>query len=130
MDLVGLQTMKKNLLEWIVFGVSVAVIVTVAGLLLREHFTAGNRPAEIVLTVGQAVAAGQRYAVPIEVRNSGDTAAEDVQVSVTLQTPEPEKSDVTIPYVPSRSTRRGWVLFSRDPGTTRLEARVLGYREP
>jgi len=122
--------MNKNLLEWTVFGVSVAIIGTVAGLLLHQHLTAGNRPAEIVLTVGQPVAAGQGYAVPIEVRNSGDTAAEDVQVSVTLQSAEPEESDVTIPYVPYRSSRRGWVMFSRAPGTARVEARVLGYREP
>lgn len=121
--------MNKNLLEWTVFGVSVAVIATVAGLLLRQHFTAGHRPADIVLTVGQPVAAAQGYAVPIEVRNSGDTAAEDVQVSVALRSPEPEESDVTIPYVPYRSARRGWVMFSRDPGTARLDARVLSYRE-
>ncbi len=106
-----------------------AVIATVTGLLLRQHFTAGHRPADIVVTVGQPVAAGQGYAVPIEVRNSGDIAAQDVQVSVTLRIPEPEESDVTIPYVPYHSTRRGWVMFSRDPGTARLEARVLGYRE-
>lgn len=122
--------MTKNVLEWTVFGVSVVVIGTVASVLLHRHFTAGHRPAEIVLTVGQPVAAGGAYAVPIEVHNSGDLAAEDVQVSVTLRSLEPEESDVTIPYVPYRSSRRGWVMFTRDPGTARLDARVLGYREP
>lgn len=121
--------MNKNLLEWTVFGVSAALIAGVAGLLLHKHFTTGDRPADLMIVVGRPVASGQGYAVPIDVRNTGDTSAEDVTVSVTLPGTEPEASDVTIPYVPYRSARRGWVMFSRDPGAARLEARVVGYRE-
>jgi len=121
--------MKKNLLEWTVFGISVALIATVAGLLLHEHFTSGDRPADLVIVVGQVEASGQGFAVPLDLRNNGDSSAEDVQISVTLQSVPPEQSDVTIPYVPYRSVRRAWVIFSREPGTARLDARVIGYRE-
>ena len=122
--------MNKNVLEWTVFGVSVAIIAVVAGLLLHRHFTARGRPADIMLTVGLPVASSEGYSVPIDVRNEGDTAAEDVHIAVALRTGTAEESDLTIPYVPYRSSRRGWVMFSRDPGTARLDARVLGYREP
>ncbi len=121
--------MNKNLLEWTVFGISLAIIATVAGLLLHEHFTSGDRPADLVIVVGQAEASEQGFAIPLDVRNNGDASAEDVHVSVTLQIAPPETSDVTIPYVPYRSARRAWVMFSREPGTARLDARVIGYRE-
>lgn len=122
--------MKKNVLEWTVFGISVAIIAAVGGLLLRQHFTAGQRPPHIVLTVGLPVPSSEGYSVPIHVRNEGDTSAEDVQIAVAWRSAEAEEVDLTIPYIPHRSSRRGWVMFSGDPGTARLEARVLGYREP
>ena len=121
--------MKKNLLEWTVFGVSLTLIAIVAGLLLREHFTTGNGAPELIVMVGRPQASGQEYAIPVDVRNGGDTSAEDVQVTVTLQSVPPEQTEVTIPYVPYRSVRRAWVMFSRDPGSTRLDARVISYRE-
>ncbi len=33
--------MNKNRLEWTVFGISLAIILVVAGLLLNEHLTDG-----------------------------------------------------------------------------------------
>jgi uncharacterized protein (TIGR02588 family) len=122
--------MNKNRLEWTVFAISVTLILIVAGLLVYEEVTSLNRPADLTIVVGEPVAMAQGYAVPLDVRNSGDTSAEDVHVSVIVGGTEAEESDVTFPYVPYRSTRRGWVMFSRSPGTARLEARVLGYREP
>lgn len=122
--------MKKNVLEWTVFGISVAIIAAVAGLLLHRHFTAGDRPVDIVLTVGPPVASRGGYSVPIDVRNDGDTSAEDVHIAVKLGGAAGEEADLTIPFVPYRSSRRGWVMFLGDPGTARLDARVLGYREP
>ena len=122
--------MNKNLLEWTVFGVSAAVILAVAGLLVHEQITAGERPADLSIAVGAAVQVSEGFAVPLDLRNSGDTSAEDVHVSVILRGGETEESDVTFPFVPYRSARRGWVMFSRQPGAAHLEARVLGYREP
>lgn len=120
----------KNRLEWTVFGASLALIGLVVGLLLHAHLTTGGGPADIAVTLGDPVAADGRYAVPVEVRNDGDTTAEDVQVRVSLTGGEEETSEVTLPYVPYRSQRRAWVTFSRAPAPDRLAARVLGYREP
>lgn len=122
--------MKKNAVEWTVFAVSLALTAAVLGALLYEHITAGSGPARLEVTVGAAVASGTSYAVPVDVRNAGDTTAEDVQVSVALIGGAGETSEVTLPYVPYRSERRGWVVFSRKPSPGQLEARVLGYREP
>jgi len=122
--------MKKNALEWTVFGVSVVLITTVLGVLVHEQVTTGDRPAALAIALGEPVASTEGYAVPIEVRNDGDRTAEDVHVEVTLSGSPLEVSDITVPYVPYRSHRRAWVQFTRDPAGARLTARVLGYREP
>jgi uncharacterized protein (TIGR02588 family) len=123
--------MNKNILEWTVFGVSLLLIAAVVGVLLQEHFTSGSGPAELVITLGAPIGSTGAYAVSVDVRNGGDTTAEDVHVSVTLTGAAGDQtSEVTLPYVPYRSERRAWVTFSRDPAEGRLEARVLGYREP
>jgi len=121
--------MKKNLLEWTIFGISLTLIAVVAGLLLREHLTRGNSAPDLMVEVGQAERSGQGYAIPLDVRNGGDTSAEDVEVTLTLQSVPPEQTDITIPYVPYRSVRRAWVMFSHEPGAARLDARVISYRE-
>jgi uncharacterized protein (TIGR02588 family) len=125
------MTLNKNVLEWTVFGASLLLIGLVAGLLVHEHFTTGDGPAEIAVTLGEPVASSGSYAVPVDVRNGGDTTAEEVHVSVALTGGgDDETSVVTLPYVPYRSQRRAWVTFSRAPSAGRLAVRVLGYREP
>ena len=122
---------KKNSLEWTVFGVSIALTLTVFGALVYEQMATGDSPARIEITLGSPVASGPAYAVPVDVRNVGDTTAEDVQVTVTSRAGSgPETTDLVLPYVPYRSQRRAWVTFSHAPAAGQLDARVLGYREP
>ena len=123
--------MKKNTLEWAVFGASVALIAGVTVLLLYQHFTEGDDPASLVTTAGKAVETAGGYAVPIDVRNRGDVTAEDVRVQATLTFEGgAETGEAVLPYVPYRSQRRVWIAFSRNPGAGTLTVRVLGYREP
>ena len=123
--------MNKNALEWTVFGVSLAVIAAVVGVLLHEYLTNDRTPATIVVTAGRAVEAGGGYTVPVEVRNDGNRTAEDVRIEATLQwTGGRETGEAVLPYVPYRSQRRAWIAFSRDPRAGTLEVRVRGYREP
>lgn len=123
--------MNKNTLEWAVFAISLVLIAGVAGLLLRQQFTGGQSPPSIAVTAGAAVATAGGFAVPLDVRNEGDTTAEEVTVEVSLRWEGgEERAEATLPYVPYRSRRRAWVVFPRDPRDGRLATRVLGYREP
>jgi uncharacterized protein (TIGR02588 family) len=123
--------MKKNTLEWAVFGASLALIASVAALLVYQHFTGAHEPASLVATIGSAVETAGGFAVPISVRNEGNTTAEDVRLQATLKFEGgSETGEAVIPYVPYRSKRRAWIAFSRDPRAGRVTARVLGYREP
>jgi uncharacterized protein (TIGR02588 family) len=123
--------MNKNTLEWAVFALSLALIAGVAGLLLRQQFTGSHSPPSIAVTAGAAVATAGGFAVPLDVRNVGDTTAVGVTIDVSLRWEGgEERGEATLPYVPYRSRRRAWVVFRQDPRDGRLAARVLGYREP
>ena len=123
--------MNKNTLEWTVFAISLALIAAVAGLLLRQQLAGTQSPPSIAVTAGAAFATAGGFAVPLDVRNDGDTTAEQVTIDVSLRwAGGEERAEATLPYVPYRSRRRAWVVFPRDPRDGRLAARVLGYREP
>lgn len=123
--------MKKNRLEWTVFGISLALIVCVVALLVRELVTGDGRPAAVKVSAGDAVRSGDTFAVPLEVSNEGDTTAEDVRIeAVVTWGAETERGEALLPFVPYHSHRRAWLTFTRDPRGGTMTTRVLGYREP
>jgi uncharacterized protein (TIGR02588 family) len=124
--------MKKNELEWTVFGTSLAIILAVAGLLVYQIVTGGGeRPALLAATIGAPLETADGYALPIDVRNEGDVTAEDVRIQATLNDSGTSQiSEAVVPYVPYHAQRRVWVTFSRDPRAGTVTVRVSGYREP
>ena len=123
--------MKKNPLEWTVFGISLALLAGVVGLLLHAHVTSGKQPPVLQVTLGQAIAQEGTYAVPLEVRNDGDTTAEAVVIEVVLSDAGiEERAETQLAFVPHGSRRRAWVTFQQNPEGRALRARVLGYQEP
>jgi uncharacterized protein (TIGR02588 family) len=74
------------------------------------------------------------FIVPVTVTNHGDETAEGITIEVTAENAgagvEPVRGELTIAFLPRRSTREGWVTFQQDPRSTRLIARVLGYEKP
>jgi uncharacterized protein (TIGR02588 family) len=124
--------MKKNPLEWAVFGVSLALIAGTAAMLVHAHVTSDDRPAAIVVTAGAPVTQSRGgYAVPLDVSNEGDTTAQAVVIEVTLSGRDvEERSQVELAFVPHGSRRRAWVMFTHDPQSLALRVRVVGYEEP
>lgn len=123
--------MKKNTLEWTVFGLSLALIAGFVILLVHEHVEGDSRPPSIAVNTGDAVQTAGGYAVPVDVRNDGDTTAEDVQVEGSLTWEGgSERGEALLSFVPYRAQRRAWIAFSHDPRDGLLKVRVLGYREP
>jgi len=123
--------MNKNTIEWIVFGVSLALVAAVAGLLVHQHLTRGGGPPSIVTSASAPVETAGGYAVPVDVRNEGDHTAEDVRIQATLSWPGGEEhGEAVLPLLPYRSERRAWITFTRNPAAGNLRIRVLGYSEP
>ena len=73
--------------------------------------------------------------MPIEVRNVGDESAKDVVVHVELILADStlDEADLTVDWLPGRSTRTVVALFARRPdvdGGTTVRITVRGYIEP
>ena len=123
--------MKKNILEWIVFAASAALILWCVGLLIYRQLSGSGSPPSISVAIGEVVETTGGFAVAVRVQNDGDTTAEEVAVEASLSWPGGEEhGDFTLAYVPYHSHRRAWIVFARDPRQGRLDARVIGYREP
>ncbi len=124
--------MKKNPLEWVVFGLSLALIAATAAVLVHAHLTSAQRPPMIVVTAGAPVSqAGGAYAIPLDVSNEGDITAQAVKIEVMLSgNGVNERSEVELAFVPHGSRRRAWVTFGRDPSNLALRTRVIGFEEP
>ena len=123
---------KKNWLEWGVFACSLGLILATAGLLIHEHFSLGQQPADPQVQLGTPETHKGYFAVPLTIVNRGDATAESVQVQVELQLPdgEIEKGEVQLQYLPRHATSHAWVTFLRDPREGKLTTQVRGYEEP
>ena len=130
-----MKKVEKNWLEWVVFGVSLALVAGVLGFLVYDAVKLEKLPPDLEVRLGAPVARAQEFVVPVAVTNRGDQTAEGVQIEVTLEGSgsgggEPERGEFTIAFVPRRATREGWVAFRTDPRGARLTPRVLGYEKP
>ena len=123
---------EKNWLEWIVFGVGLALVACVLGFLVYDGARMGGAPPDIELKLGVPERRGAGFAVPVSATNRGDETAEGVQIEVVLEAGggEPERGEFAIAFLPRRATRHGWVTFRTDPSAGQLKARVLGYEKP
>lgn len=123
---------QKNWLEWVIFALSLVVVLGIASLLLYQVFSLGTKPADPHLQLGPVEAHEGYFAVPVMIVNRGDETAENVHLAVELQRPggETERGEFDLPYLPRRATRHAWVTFRHDPGEGKLEPLVLGYEKP
>ncbi len=128
------RRVEKNWLEWVVFGLGLALVAGTLGYLVYDGVTDAGRPPAVEVRLGEPRPTGHNFIVPVTVRNHGDETAEGVTVEVTLEAAaagaEPERSEFTVAFLPRRATREGWVAFRTDPRAGRLTPRVLGYEKP
>jgi uncharacterized protein (TIGR02588 family) len=123
---------EKNVLEWVVFGVSLVLIAGVLAVLVGAAMRRGDEPPRLAIETGAAVREGQTYRVPVRVANTGDTTAEQarVEVSLVVEGRVVEQGEVLLTFVPRGSVRRGWVTFRRDPACCVVVSRTVGLAEP
>lgn len=102
------------------------------GLLGYEGLSPTEGKPAIELRVLDVTKTGSSWLARIEARNDGDATGAGVMVEGTLMSggSELEKAQAEFDYVPSGSSRRGGLFFSRDPAGFELRLRVLGYVEP
>lgn len=123
---------KKNPLEWAVFGIGLVLTLAVVGFLAWDAARSGDEPPDLVVELGAPQPRTHGWAVPVTVRNLGEETAEGARVLVTLELPggEKEEAEIDLPFVPRHSRREGWVHFLHPPASGRLSGRVTGYEQP
>jgi uncharacterized protein (TIGR02588 family) len=91
-----------------------------------------DRPASLDVSAGRPTAVGRHWHVPIVVRNSGDVAVQEVNVSVSLQHPDTtvRDIDIRIDWLPGRSERAIDAVFAVDPSRGKLTAEVQSFDKP
>ena len=126
------QQKKPSVLEWIFAAVGLAVVAGALGFLIYRGAAKGDTPPVVKIEVESISQAGENYLVNFRVSNTGETTAADLTVEGELRNGEKseETSDVTIGYVPSHSTRRGGLFFTKNPNEFQLEIRPKGYEKP
>ncbi|MCA1564310.1 MAG: hypothetical protein LC803_01375 [Acidobacteria bacterium] len=128
-----MSKLQKNWVEWIVFAVGLALVLSALVYLVYDGATMGSDPPSIEVRLGSPEARAHNFIVPVTVTNHGDETAEGVTIEVSMESSgggEPARGELTIAFLPRRATREGFVTFQQDPRAARLTARVLGYEKP
>lgn len=124
---------QKNWLEWLVFGLSLLLLLSILGYLVYQTIT--HKPGEPDIyaeaKADPSKLSPNRYMVTVY--NKGGATAEEVIVEFILYKAgeELEKSELQIAYSPKESKREGWVTFTSDPqAADSVIARVVSYKKP
>lgn len=116
-------------LEWIAAALGAAALLTVLGVIGYGIITRGNAPPEFHVETVSVTQVGDKWHVAFRVTNSGDIAAANVKLIAELAD-KSETAEVTLRYVPDRSSREGGLYFRQDPRLGKLTFRVAGYEVP
>jgi uncharacterized protein (TIGR02588 family) len=123
---------EKNPLEWGVFAVSLLLIAGVVGLLVYDAARgAGDEPA-VAVRPGLARVAGELLEIPVLIENTGDEAAADLLVEVTVRQAggAEERAELTVPLLAPDSSAQGLVVVRRSGAVEAVVGRVVAYRLP
>lgn len=119
--------------EWWTFAVALALIATIAGLIVATWITGVTGPPVLeARPSGPAVRSGSAYRVPFEVRNTGGEAATDVQIVAELRIDGELAGDgeQSVMFLSGGERESGAFLFSEDPATGVLTIEVASYLDP
>jgi uncharacterized protein (TIGR02588 family) len=123
---------QKNTVEWIVFAVSLGLVLAVAGFLAYDALAGGSSSPQIVVTPGEPRTEDEVLTVPITVENRGDQAAEDVRVVVTVRQEGGAEAttELTFDLLARGASEEGEVVVSLTGAVQVIEAHAASYRLP
>lgn len=79
-----MKKLQKNWLEWVVFAISLVLVITTLGYLVYDGATFSETPPDIELELGKAQAqATDRFIIPVTASNRGDMTAKPM-MSMTM----------------------------------------------
>jgi uncharacterized protein (TIGR02588 family) len=124
---------SKNLLEWAVFGISVVLVLAAVSMLSIEAITLGNNPPLLQVEPGAAEASADVLFVPLTITNTGDTAAEQVELAITVRQADGSEEEVTlhIELLPRMASEEHMIQLRPSAGAVEsVSWEVVGYQLP
>ncbi len=126
------ESPAKRRLEFVAALIGAGLALTTLGIIVWDGIADAGRPAFVTLRAGDIHPYAGGAVVEIVAINSGDQTATELLVEGSLVQGDRvlETSEATFDYVPSRSERRGGLVFTLDPKGLELRLRAKGYIEP
>lgn len=125
------QGRGKNALEWVVFGMSSALVIAMIVVLIMTAIRWEGRPPDLEAKLGEPELKDRVVTVVVEVTNHGDIAASDVEIGVFRSAGgEEQSSNVVLDFVPRHGTRRGQVSFPNATEAGSFKVTGIGFAEP
>ena len=127
-------TRDRPLAEWTTFGLGVALIALLVGLVCWQELIRRSEPATIEARPRLELVrrSGEAYYLPIDVVNRGGATVQDVRVRLNL-TPsggEVEEADFRIQFLDGGATAHGTAVLRTDPARGALRVDVVSYVAP
>jgi uncharacterized protein (TIGR02588 family) len=107
------------------------LLLCVAGYLVWEG-TRPHVPPEFSATQGEVWVSGERFYLPVEIRNSGGESVQGLAVSLELLDGATvvERATTTLDWLPEGSSRRVVLILDQDPRRFRPVVGFEGYQLP
>lgn len=122
---------EKNILEYVVFYCSLALIITLLAYLVYGTVTIEESVPNLKVEYRAQPQHNSPYLFKIDINNSGSRTAEDVLVEMIqeIDGKEIEKSQLQMMFVPGNTNVDGWINFTKDPEKAdTVYARIVSYK--
>lgn len=117
--------------EWLTFTVSALILLAVVAMVVVQIPKENDPPLPVARITSYGEERGSSYVVAVEVTNLGDATAENIQVTVSLETDQgPQEGDQTVDFLAGGESHELEFLFEEDPSAGKLDVRVSGYGIP
>ena len=125
---------KRSTAEWVTLVGSLAILLSIFGLITFLHFQGEEKAAiiDVESSVDEVRFEGDLYYLPVEVTNRGDITVEDVVVEAELDTGSgtPITADFTITFLAGGERVQGTFVFEEDPRQGELTVHAVSYKDP
>ena len=125
---------EHSVAEWVTLVISLAIVFGLIALTTYFYLTASTDPVmvEVEPRTAEVYQAGDRFYLPVTVRNRGGETGEEVRVRVTLTgaAGRQETSELQVQFLAGGGTSRAVMAFASDPRQGQIEAGVISYLEP
>ncbi len=123
---------KAHWVEWATRVVSFLLVLSMIGWIAMDALVRDDVPPSFELTVTRTAAAEGGFRLEFDILNQGTSTAAAVLVraDVVDEGQIVDTVEVTLDYVPGRSTASGGLFLLQDPAGQEVRLRALGYTDP